>query len=83
MGQFTEIDTKGLLCPLPVLKAKKAIKALASGELICILATDPASTRDIPAFCRRAGHTLERSREADGVYSFLIRKAGGELRQAS
>ena len=83
MRQFTEIDTKGLPCPLPVLKAKKAIKALAPGELIRILATDPASARDIPAFCRSAGHTLERAQEADGVYSYLIRKAGQELRRAS
>lgn len=78
-----EIDTKGLRCPLPVLKAKKAIRALASGDHICIIATDPASTRDFPAYCKNAGHELVKMSEEDGVFSFLIRKDGELFRQAS
>ncbi len=70
----TTLDTKGLNCPLPVLKAKKAIKDLADGETLQVLATDPGSVKDFDAFCRVTGHELVESGEEGGVFSFLIKK---------
>ena len=78
-----ELDTKGLRCPLPVLKAKKAIKSLEPGDLICILSNDPASKRDFPAYCKNAGHQLIELNEEGEVFSFVIRKGGSEMKQAS
>jgi tRNA 2-thiouridine synthesizing protein A len=71
----TTLDTKGLSCPLPILKAKKAIKDLAAGDTLQVLATDPGSVKDFEAFCRATGHELVESGEDAGVYSFLIKKA--------
>ncbi len=70
------LDVKGLLCPLPVLKARKALKPLGPGEVLTIEATDPASVIDIPHFCSESGHMLEAQDERDGVYVFAVRKAG-------
>ena len=53
-----EIDTRGLNCPLPILKAKKALADLASGQVLKVLATDPGSLRDFQAFARQTGHAL-------------------------
>ncbi|MFM2053114.1 MAG: hypothetical protein RL456_1151 [Pseudomonadota bacterium] len=53
-----EIDTRGLNCPLPILKAKKALADLASGQVLKVLATDPGSVRDFQAFARQTGHVL-------------------------
>ena len=70
------LDTKGLNCPLPILKAKKALNGLPPGALLRVLATDPVTLRDFPAFCRQTGHQLLESVEAEaGVYGFLIEKA--------
>lgn len=71
-----QLDTKGLKCPLPVLRARKAMKPMAPGEIIEIEATDPGSVQDFKAFCETTGDELMESQEADGVYSFRIRKAG-------
>ncbi len=68
------IDTKGLNCPLPILKAKKALKEVAANGLMRVLSTDPGSVKDFEAFCRVTGNRLMESSEADGVYSFLIKK---------
>ncbi len=70
----TTLDTKGLNCPLPVLKAKKAINGLTAGDTLQVLATDPGAVKDFQAFCRATGHELVESGEDDGVYSFLIKK---------
>ena len=70
------LDTKGLSCPLPVLKARRAMKALAEGDVLEIEATDPGAVDDFAHFCETAGHDLIDSREADGVFVFLIRKGG-------
>ncbi len=70
----TMLDTKGLNCPLPILKAKKAINGLAAGDTLRVLATDPGAVKDFEAFCRATGHELVESGEDDGVYSFLIKK---------
>ncbi len=66
------LDTKGLNCPLPILKAKKALKKMASGAVLEVHATDPGATADFEAFCRQTGCTLVESGEDDGVYRFLI-----------
>ena len=69
------LDTKGLNCPMPVLKAKKAIKGLDIGETIEILGTDPGSVKDFEAFCSATGNKLLESESiGDGVFRFLIEK---------
>ncbi|MBI4184280.1 MAG: sulfurtransferase TusA family protein [Proteobacteria bacterium] len=70
------LDVTGLICPLPVLKAKKALKGLAPGATLAVLATDPASVKDFKAFCETTGNRLESCSEEDGVYRFRIRKGG-------
>jgi tRNA 2-thiouridine synthesizing protein A len=71
-----ELDTKGMNCPMPVLKAKKAMNQLENGQLLKIEATDPGATEDLKAFCRAGGHELIKSDQADGVFTFVLRKAG-------
>jgi tRNA 2-thiouridine synthesizing protein A len=71
----TLLDTQGLNCPLPILKAKRALNGLPAGALLRVLASDPVAQRDFPAFCRQTGHELlESAQPAAGVYRFLIRK---------
>ena len=70
------LATKGLNCTIPVLRARKAMKPLAAGEVIEIHATDPSSVQDFKAFCETTGDDLLESREDTGVYVFRIRKAG-------
>jgi len=70
------LDAKGLLCPLPVLKARKAMKDVPPGGTLRILATDPGAVADFAAFCKTTGTELLASREADGVFIFDIRKPG-------
>ncbi len=70
------LDTKGLKCPLPVLKARRAMKELAPGDVLEVLATDPGAVKDFAAFCATTGDALMESREEGGVYVFHIRKAG-------
>lgn len=68
------LDAKGLNCPLPILKAKKALKDVPAGGTLEILSTDAGSVADFAAFCRTTGNELVEQGEADGVYTFLIRK---------
>ncbi|MBL8835776.1 MAG: sulfurtransferase TusA family protein [Alphaproteobacteria bacterium] len=70
----TLLDTKGLNCPLPILKVKKAIKDVPSGGTLQVLATDPGAVGDFEAFCRATGNQLVDWKEDDGVYIFNIRK---------
>lgn len=70
----TTLDTKGMACPLPILKAKKAMDALAKDQTLEVLATDPGSVADFDAFCETTGYTLLESGEDAGVYRFLIQK---------
>jgi tRNA 2-thiouridine synthesizing protein A len=72
----TLLDARGLKCPLPVLRARKAIQGLAPGEVLHVLATDPGSVRDFQAFCAATGHTLEEQGEHEGAFSFRVRKSG-------
>ncbi|MFM2067346.1 MAG: hypothetical protein RLZZ584_2255 [Pseudomonadota bacterium] len=70
-----EIDTRGLSCPLPILKAKKALAELHSGQLLKVLATDPGSIRDFQAFSKQTGNELvEQQTLADGEYVHLLRR---------
>ena len=70
-----EIDTRGLSCPLPILKAKKALAELQSGQLLKVLATDPSSIRDFQAFSKQTGNELvEQQTLADGEYVHLLRR---------
>ncbi|HEV2301551.1 MAG TPA: sulfurtransferase TusA family protein [Stellaceae bacterium] len=71
------LDATGLLCPLPVLKAKRALRPLAPGAVLEVLATDPGAVKDFEHFCRATGSTLlESSQRSDGVLRFLLKKTG-------
>jgi tRNA 2-thiouridine synthesizing protein A len=69
------LDVKGLNCPLPVLRAKKALQDVAVGATLEVLATDPGAVKDFEAFCRTTGNELVESKVEGKVYSFLIRRA--------
>jgi len=70
----TILDVQGLSCPLPVLKANKALRGLPPGARLTVLATDPASVKDFQAFSRETGHALVAFSEAGGVYRFVLRR---------
>ena len=69
------LDASGLLCPLPVLKARKRLKAMAPGAVLRLIATDPAAVVDVPHFCREAGHELLATEAGEGARTYLIRHA--------
>ena len=70
-----ELDTRGLNCPLPILKAKKALADMHTGEILKVVATDPGSLRDFQAFSRQTGNELvEQSTQADEYIHFLRRR---------
>ena len=69
-----ELDARGLNCPLPILRAKKAITALETGKVLKIMATDPGSVKDFEAFCKQTGNELLASNQAGDAFEFLIRK---------
>ncbi len=77
----TTLDTSGLACPLPVLKAKKAISALAPGQILRVLATDPGSVADFETFCLITGNTLLEHSQTDGVFAFRIQRATAPTNQ--
>jgi tRNA 2-thiouridine synthesizing protein A len=68
------LDLKGLKCPLPVLRTRKALRGMKPGARLRVEATDPLSALDIPNFCREDGHVLVESGERDGVRRFLIER---------
>lgn len=70
----TVLDVKGLNCPLPILRTKKAIKDIAVDAVLEVLATDPGSVKDMEAFCKQTGNELMSSAEAGGVYTFQIKR---------
>jgi tRNA 2-thiouridine synthesizing protein A len=74
MSDVTTLDARGLTCPLPVLKARKALQALAPGARLRVLATDPGAVGDFQALCEAAGHTLVSWSEADRVFTFDLQK---------
>ena len=69
-----EIDTRGLNCPLPILKAKKALTDLMSGQLLRVLATDSGSVRDFQAFAKQTGNELVEQVTKDGEYTHILRR---------
>lgn len=69
-----ELDATGLLCPLPVLKARKRLKTLGAGDRLIVTTDDPAALIDIPHFCAEAGHRILTSDSADGVSRWVILK---------
>ncbi len=70
-----ELDASGLNCPLPILRAKKAITSLSAGQVLRIIATDPGSVKDFEAFCKQTGNELLESGEEGGKFVFLIKKS--------
>lgn len=68
------LDTKGMNCPMPVLKTKKAIDAIQSGQVLEVIATDQGAKSDIPALLQRLGHELIETKEEGGVIEFYIKK---------
>ena len=75
MSYDDELDATGLLCPLPVLKAAKRLRALPSGALLRMTADDPAAVIDVPHFCAEQGHELVSAEDAGGVQTYVIRRA--------
>ena len=69
-----ELDASGLNCPLPILRAKKSLGSLTSGQVLHIIATDPGSVKDFEAFCKQTGNELMESKEEGGKFFFLIKK---------
>jgi tRNA 2-thiouridine synthesizing protein A len=70
------LDAKGLKCPLPVLKARKAMRDVPAGGVLRVIATDPGAVKDFEHFCKTTGHQLLDRRDEAGVLIFEIRKAG-------
>ncbi len=69
-----ELDASGLNCPLPILKTRKALGGIETGDVLRVLSTDPGSGNDMESFCKQTGHDLLSSSEDEGTYVFLIRK---------
>lgn len=69
------LDARGLNCPLPILRTKKSLSTLQSGQTLKVVATDPGSLKDMAAFCTQTGNTLLSSQQSGGDFEFLIRKA--------
>lgn len=72
--KIEQLDAEGLICPLPVLRARKRLLALAPGALLEVRATDPAARDDMPAFCTQTGHELLALRQDGAAWVFLIRR---------
>ncbi len=70
-----ELDATGLLCPLPVLKARKRLQSVAVGEVLVLRTDDPAAVIDVPHFCNESGHVLEHSQEDGPAMIWHIRRA--------
>lgn len=69
-----EVDARGLNCPLPILRAKKALTDLPSGQVLKVMSTDPGSKRDFEAFARQTGHELLKVEEQDKQWSFFLKR---------
>lgn len=69
-----ELDTTGLLCPLPILKAAKRLRSMPEGAVLRMVADDPAAVIDVPHFCTEQSYELVSSDDADGVQTYVIRK---------
>lgn len=74
MPHDEDLDAIGLLCPLPVLKARKRLKGMRSGQVLRLQATDPAAVIDVPHFCAEQGHEFLGQAEGDGATLYFIRR---------
>ena len=74
MQHDVEIDTRGLNCPLPILRTKKALAGVQSGQVLKVVATDPGSVKDFETFAKQTGHALLSRDEANGEFTFFMRK---------
>jgi tRNA 2-thiouridine synthesizing protein A len=74
MQHDKEIDTRGLNCPLPILRTKKSLADVRSGQVLKIVATDPGSVKDFETFARQTGHQLLSHAEANGEFTFYLKK---------
>jgi len=75
MSDFdVELDTSGMNCPLPVLKARKALSEMSSGQRLHLIVTDPGAKKDIPAFCKMTGHQLIDTHDQEGKIHFFLEK---------
>lgn len=68
------LDAKGLSCPMPLLKTKKAIAPLSTGQILEVMGTDPGSKNDLPNWCQRSGHIFLGDKEEEGFFRFFIQK---------
>jgi len=76
MADFDQkLDASGLNCPLPILRAKKTLSSMGTGQILHIIATDPGSVKDFEAFTKQTGNELLESKEEGGKFYFLIKKA--------
>ena len=71
----TSVDCRGAICPLPVIKLSAALKTVAVGAIVELLATDPGAVADLEAYQRQSGHRLLEHAESDGVFRFLVQRA--------
>ena len=75
MTQFDhELDTRGLNCPLPILRAKKFLNTMATGEIVRVMTTDPGSVKDFEAFAKQTNNELLSSTESKGEFQFTLKK---------
>jgi tRNA 2-thiouridine synthesizing protein A len=74
MSDSKDLDTRGLNCPLPILKAKKALADMVSGELLRVVSTDPGSTRDFQAFARQTGNELVEQTSSGAEFVHVLRR---------
>ena len=72
-----EFDLTGLICPLPVLKIRKRLISMKPGEILTVVASDPATQIDVPHFCAEAGHSLVDQSAGEGVFRYSIRRGEG------
>ena len=71
-----EVDALGLLCPLPVLRARKRLQSMQPGEMLCLIADDPAAVVDVPHFCNEQGHELISAEQTGAETRYIMRKGG-------
>ena len=69
-----ELDARGLNCPLPILRCKKALAEISNGQILKAMATDPGSVKDFQAFCKQTGHELLSLEQNESLFTFYIRK---------
>lgn len=73
MNADKTLDACGLNCPLPILKTKKSLAEMSSGQVLQVLTTDPGSVKDLEAFCKQTGHTLLSHSDAGGKFEFFVK----------